>query len=551
MGAVAAIGIITAATGALAGDTRSQSEKYQDATSELQDISSGLEKVISLRKQLNNVASDMANGVGDNNENLAQFKKCLEDVAEISPTAATAVQLFNGGVISQSEALQIANNELDTYIAKQKELQRLQALQALSTYTTSMTYASMGDALGPHGVGDVNYRVMDNSLPDVTRAQWIRNLVKNKSWQEMGVSNMIDFGTPEEKALGTRHLETIQAYVEAMSLFLDLTDEQLLRKSDEFIAMWDNKIADDVRAEAQNVVGIMMQTVTDDLDDVQMSVLQMALEKALVGDSYEEKDLMESNIKRVFNMLPEIIQDVMRDTNDESSSFILDAIESKFGLTIGGADWQFLIPINLDEFGNAEYAVEELDYAVLKTIYDMLSMGATVEQIEEAFANSVSLEDFKRNLAEIKIEASGTSESVDETTKTLSDYVKEIASITTEIDSVQKLLDNIKAGKTVTFSDLWGLKDTHPELMGLVGDIDSLQEALLGIQAANQDLLRENVAQALLNDNAFFQSVYEGDFDVANYKELIELNPDEESSILEWVYNLVDAMLAGVDAAEE
>ena len=188
----------------------------------------------------------------------------------------------------------------------------------------------------------------------------------------------------------------------------------------------------------------------------------------------------------------------------------------------------------------------------------------SIEALMDAASESESLDEFKSKLKGIteayegvNEAASATTQTMEEAPKSLDDHVKEIATMESEIETVEKLLKSIEAGDTITFSDLWGLKDAHPELLFLIGHVKDLESALKDLKKADELSKAQSFTQWLLNSedvakNSPWSEFFTGaEGAVTTLQELRNLAEDNQDpnmlmDIDNWLQHITqDAMDAG------
>lgn len=254
---------------------------------------------------------------------------------------------------------------------------------------------------------------------------------------------------------------------------------------------------------------------------------------ALLGEEgvFTKDDFTYMRVQEVVSQLNAIIEEVVDD-----------------------ADVGYLLSMAI---GDIEIGQDMLNHDTAGMIVDLRSLGVAIEDIELAALNSDNVSEFTEKLKSLKEEAAGTSSEVEEVPKTVDDYVKEIAKMESEISTVEKLLKSIEDGDAITFDDLWGLKDSHPELLFLIGDVKALESALKDLKTADELSKAQSFTRWLLNSedvakNSPFSEAFTGaEGAVTTLQELRNIamdnnNPDLLMSIDDWLQRITqDAMDAG------
>lgn len=95
--------------------------RYADATKGYQESIQSIQKLQKEQEKLNDTFGGMSPDLSATNEELSKYASLLDSAAEISPTAALAIDDFKRGAIDLGEALRIVNEEYDKLIQAEKQ----------------------------------------------------------------------------------------------------------------------------------------------------------------------------------------------------------------------------------------------------------------------------------------------------------------------------------------------------------------------------------------------------------------------------------------------
>ena len=189
--------------------------------------------------------------------------------------------------------------------------------------------------------------------------------------------------------------------------------------------------------------------------------------------------------------------------------------------------------------------MEDFSFETLNLMQELIKSGTTAEEFGAMWKEAG--EDVKK-FAEI---LTTTGEEVKEAEEEAENIVEQMKTAEKEIANLDKILDNIKNGDAVDFSDLLDLTDAHPEIIGTIGDISKLEAALDKIKQNKVESVIGDLRSMIMSDPGALESylaeyVYPRKYKTEDMKTLTDLskaNDDVKEDIEDYVDQMIGVFL--------
>lgn len=600
----AGIALFSAAAKALTPESYEEKiEKINKRISELEERSTKLRSIQNNATQMFQ-AIGQAGGVTDGV--LQEYSGTLEEIASVSPEAATAVENLKKKIGDQAEQVRIINAELDEYIKKNRDL-KVNAL-----------YSKYG-IWKPNEVSDTG--------ENAGAALALKMMNYDESWFGNSTDESTRFATALKKAFQetyTRNLSASEGYIPWRKWLYDEFEympEEVYNAVKESLdagaESWDeigayiwNKFYAGLKSDPKNILDEygkeaateLFNALSDGMDEASKAGLQYKINEVIFGEdgkmSKEEYEQMGHRIiEFLYNGAEESLDDLTigkavadmlfgegtgKLIEERGAGFAKAFVDNykrmiNAGLTnqdimeiIGVSD----IPIDdyanlFNEFaqrlrGEFEVAAQDeglnelsdkfnaLDLATQKFIYDYMQMGVKITDINKLLAESSSIEEFRQKLAELY----GT---VGDEPKTLSQAIKDIKAQIKEIQSLDKIIKSVtESGVDESIGDILGLAETHPELLAVINDTEELIKVLQKLRDEANNKQRIEIKNMILDDEGAMKgSVFapSGFATLREYRESLEEGGTEALSFDMILEEMIDtwqkANVSAKEAAKE
>lgn len=179
------------------------------------------------------------------------------------------------------------------------------------------------------------------------------------------------------------------------------------------------------------------------------------------------------------------------------------------------SEWQDVLGHALDQFDLSADFWESLDWGTTEVIdketealiYDLMTLGKTVEDIEKCCEGAQSLEDFKNKLKAMSGAAKQANQDLEQTPKTTKEYIKDIASYTTQVEKIQSLIDHINTYGQLDMDKVLDIAEGNPEILMYIRNLTEMQKKLEEIKKDLQETQMHNAySDLILNDESAFNS---------------------------------------------
>lgn len=551
---------------AVASSIETTEEKLERINNTIADSQN---RVLDFESKLNRFDS-MMQDVGEDSkmtsEEIEKYNDLLNELSQISPIAADAVEDLKNNVGEQKEAYEKLNEEIQKYIQNEQLIQSIALSEKAGTKRSIGAGETFAAALLEHGslasMGtQERFSIVEYELTDDIRSL-IEDLVQREfSWEQIEriVSQKLLNGMSESDYLAQIANQLIDEYIETIGMSMNAVDKEAVR----------SQLASLVFGED----GILDFSEYKNMDNVLKNFIDQA-----ILNQFDLQDMLgsEERIKRIGHYLFEDLFDMMFGDQlneimasgeadlfaDKMSAAISELIDLGFNdIEIGDAlhnidlsDWVNAINAMkqrlLDEIknnagvenigmsivdlvtGETSYDTkmwDELDVSTLKYINDLILAGVQFDDIQMAMeASGGSSDVLKEKLANLAAELGITADSAEEAGKSLKDMIKDaksgikdIQAIDSAIDSVQ---ESIKDGSNINYGDIFGLIELHPEIMTVIGDSEKLLAMLKKIREEAGKNQHESFKSMLLNEGKTSGTKFEssGFETLSEYRDSIE-----------------------------
>ena len=193
---------------------------------------------------------------------------------------------------------------------------------------------------------------------------------------------------------------------------------------------------------------------------------------------------------------------------------------------------------------------ETLNLDTLLMLDNLAKMGVTIQQIEEAAEGATSLEEMIENIS--VLQKTGAAAPSEDDVKKWSSYIKDIKEANSEIENLEGIISNRKEKKAVSDSDWLGIISSHPDMIGMINDVEALEGKLEELKAARDALVREMVMNStdLFDSTKWANEVDENDNKFITLKQYREYLKDNKLDLTE-VDAYIEKATQSAEVAEE
>lgn len=519
-GVAAAIMAITTAVGLFTQSTESMAKSFDEANQKLSESQTKLEALHKAQEDASIMFDDFSDKARLTAEDLKEYNTTLEELAKVSPVAKHVVDELKSGFITQEEAAEKLNAELERLIDNENKISMRNLMNRYTSYqpddlkpqATSNLLNLMDDRF-IQGISNGNPQeafkralqsaYMSKSLGDDLQ-EYIKNLADEYSkamsneqvWDtiagDMAYKLFGQFEVPENvtKNLVDQVNNEIEYVLSIVGKDMDIDEVSALRISlVNAIFGDDGELSNSEFGNFNNVISKwILEFASYGKDKIIESVSDLDIAKDIanslfgpeaIGTLFEDAEGFEEGFAKGFvdsfkelvqsgfteNEIKDIFSGIPQPYWNEAASILQDqmktAIKESFGTDFLGMFREQMYDVDGEHFENYMDSLlwEDLDLTTLKSIFDMTEAGA------------ITLDDVNR----LMLEADGD---INVFTESLKNYRQEVGFSTEDTedfgDSVVTMSDKIKKVQA-------GIKD------------------LRAIDAAIQDL-KENGKDANLSD---------------------------------------------------
>lgn len=519
-GVAAAIMAITTAVGLFTQSTESMAKSFDEANQKLSESQTKLEALHKAQEDASVMFDDFSDKTRLTAEDLNEYNTTLEELAKVSPVAKHVVDELKSGFITQEEAAEKLNAELERLIENENRISMRNLMNRYTSYqpddlkpqATSNLLNLMDDRfIQGMSNGDpqeafkraLQSSYMSKSLGDDLQ-EYIKNLADEYSksmsneqvWDtiagDMAYKLFGQFEVPENvtKNLVDQVNNEIEYVLSIVGKDMDIDEVSALRISlVNAIFGDDGELSNSEFGNFNNVISRwILEFASYGKDKIIEGVSDLDIAKDIanslfgpeaIGTLFEDAEGLEEGFSKGFvdsfkelvqsgfteNEIKDIFSGIPQPYWNEAASILQDqmktAIKESFGTDFLGMFREQMYDVDGEHFENYMDSLlwEDLDLTTLKSIFDMTEAGA------------ITLDDVNR----LMLEADGD---INVFTESLKNYRQEVGFSTEDTedfgDSVVTMSDKIKKVQT-------GIKD------------------LRAIDAAIQDL-KENGKDANLSD---------------------------------------------------
>ena len=234
-----------------------------------------------------------------------------------------------------------------------------------------------------------------------------------------------------------------------------------------------------------------MDNTTYSLDalvkQINASVKEIQSIDAAIKDIEENKDNINyGNILGLAEAHPELLT-VINDT--EKLVAVLKEIREETSKS-QRASIKEMILNETGAMAKSEYASS--GYATLAQYRQSLVDAESTAELE-AFDAAIDgmIDGWQKANENAKETAKETKEETKAVEKTFNDAIK-------EVETLDKILKNIRDKKAIDFSDIINLSAAHPEILGMINDLDALQQALMRLRSTESELAITKIQNSIL-----------------------------------------------------
>ena len=557
-GTIAGIGALTVACGLLVDSIDTVEKRFTRASNVLSASQSRISEYISEQQNLRDMMKDIGTETPITTEKLDEYNDLLEKLGTISPTAKQAIDDLKSGLIDQSDAAKILNEELERAIENEQKISALSFVSKMATWQ-------------PGGTGEEQ-----NGLQK-SMTNW------HSEWAD-GADGLEGFGNQLQHAYEHRkkHMSSILLDTKTFDYINSILPEgnevdwgyigQLVWR--EFVGTGDpSTMLTSLKNEVDKMIDEAVDVVGYELNEVDKGAFREMLIREIFGEDNElSVDEYKESGKKISELVYNLLQNGMNSVNIESddslkyigerifgnyfsllfgdqfdslkndpefdiiSGYISEAISELLDAGFSDADIASVLEnIDLRNWGSAVSAMKQklrdeiknnarveglglsivdlvtgeetydpgmwldLDTATLKYINDLILAGVKFDDIQLAMdASGGSVEEFKHKLEELSDVNFG--ENIEEQAFSIKDSIKSINASIKDIRALDTAIKDIQDNKDdFNVSDILGLVEAHPEILTVINDSQKLLETLKKIREESSNEQRETFRKAIMN----------------------------------------------------
>ena len=602
-GVVAAITAITAVAGAISKAIVTSEEAFNEANESIQEHTKNIESLRSLQTRTAETFADFGENVSLSAEDLAKHNELLEELCKVSPVAKRIVGELKDGVISEKEAIEQLNDELERQIENEEKKNLLAAAQKYGNYQSDDVVKNMQDIIDMQKQMKMNMEDYEGLSDEEIFTKLVGNAyaagrftkdLREKIEAQIKGSNGMD--EQDWGAVGqivwAELFGTYDMSVDPVSIM----EEEVVREIDNVVDMVGRTLNDVQRYSLKQylldmILGNDQQLSLDEYNEFGNKLktfLYDFIENGIDSVKIDPGKLLQSigtdMFGNYFDMYfdPEQIKKIASDPEKVNAiaSAYTELLEAGFSSQqlagfykdIDMSEWDRAVDymkeqirnrihdITRTELGTWEEDLDtgetifnpmfwnNLDIPTLQLIEDMVEFGVSIDNIKTAMANSSSIDEFKTKLTELGTEAGYVPEVVDEAAASFETFAKDTKNLFAEIDKITGMLESLKNGEAISFDDIIELSASHPEVLENIHNMELLADTLQKIRDANLQSAIDQLKTSMYNDLAFAEA---SPFDTGG-KTLLQYMRDlaDPSEVESYVDNLVTTLIAKSDKLE-
>lgn len=450
-------------------------QKYASAIEKISEADKKLTSLESAKTGLSEMLASVQSDVVLSADGLKKYNSQLDTVASISPTAEAAVRQLTDGYSNQAGVLATLIDKTNEAIAAELAYQALVSRDALSNYTNSDSYSEQKD---------ITLRGTYNKTKDLMGS----GFSAQRYAQEAGGTLMVELA----KGIASGWInENDEAEIEAAI--------------ENYFIAYETKLLKAAQSEAQNVISNVISSLGKIVTSGQKAYLGEAILNMLVGDDgqLDYEDVSEKRIREIFVQLMSGAEEALNNVKGQFSFYKKKIGE--YGLDVGMFGW--MVPESEGNTINVEAA---------EIIYSLLEVGATVEQVNEAFAGTSNVNEFIEKLTELQSAVKTTNDTMtgeegngEDTASAVKTYIDSISKASTLIDKIKSLQDQIAKGESLSLSDMLDVAEANPEIIMLTNNLGALTDKLKLLEETQKQLIKDNIVGILKDsEEAFSNSKY-------------------------------------------
>lgn len=577
-------------------------EKIQSANKTLEESKNKVAGFKNTQQELSDAMDEIRESGGSANNQITEYTNLVTKIKNISPGAQKAIDDLNAGFISQSEAVQKINEELEKQIELERRASALALIQKYNnvnpeSYDAENSWArryidlnaqeiqydnfeellrrKFFDKIG--GIGDLPKDVY-NAIYDIID-EYNLDQYDDEDWGLIGklIWEQFNLGDDSDNIIAKMSQTAQSAIDEAvnnLSMYMDQLDAGMLRqKLMNAVFGEDGKLTDEEYANyAQNISKAIQDMLLNGFEASDADKISY-IAKSIFGDNVLNQSFTPEYIKSLVTNVPGIA-DTIADAYEEVLAAGFDAvdIQSVFGETdTWVTDLQFmadrmkdmlrdaLAEVYSDDDGNdliSELFGEEwenLDFATLGLLHNLAGLEVGIDEIKQAAEGTEDVEAFVENLKKLGEDygIQNGAENIDNAAMSIKDYTDAIKDANDDLNNVTNALAKLNEGGELNLSDQLGLAAAHPELITVIGDTVALKEKLQELSDTAENKLRNAVRDMLLGSSEMaeispFAQLLD-DYDDINtlqrYLEVFGENAEGYAEISAWVEEAAERLV--------
>ena len=537
--AIIAIGALVTLINYVASAIETSEEKLARIDKTISESQSKVAKYNTTLDQFGKMMEDVGEDSKMTSDEISKYNDLLNEIALLSPAAASAVENLKNNIGDQAEAFATVNEELERFIKNEQIIQAIELSKKAGVSKEATGSDKLAEMLLEYGdfssMGGMDRYGVVNALPDNIKT-FIQDLIsKQFSWDQIDklVSQQFLEGMDASEYLTKTANALIDEYIDVIGMTMNQVDKSAVRSMLAGLIFGDDGILD--FTEYQNMGNVLkdfvdnaMATAFNPAEIMGMKERLMVIGESIFGNFFDmifgdqiEEFLNDHNADIMLDSISEAISDLMAagfsdvDIGDllrnldlrewanaieQMKKKLMDEIAKNAGVDGIGILTQDLVT------GEEYYDMgmwEDLDVSLLKYINDLVLAGVSYLDIQKAMDESEgSVENFKAKLEELNAEQQNTADSGDNVV----DYFEKISKAQKEIDQLTEYITAIKSGQGIDFDDLLNLTKAHPEILSTIGDLDALKQKLEEIRGASQGKQKGDITELMLDSEALFKS---------------------------------------------
>ena len=511
-----AVGIAALTTaGSLFVDTAKEMEERFNAANEiLTESRSRISTYTSDQERLKDMIADVGEETPMTSEKIKEYNGLLEDLKKVSPEAATAVDNLRAGFISQKEAAEILNNEIEEVIRKEQKLSTMSLITKYSNWAGNDNSGQTGfmSRMASWGPAYQNSG-SDKSIFAEGLQYYYEHDVLPRIKQGFAIDEQ---GTPY---LTKEVIDEIESQLDDFKAIGMETDWGVIGDIiwSKFVGSSTENVADAIKEQADAAIDDVMKTLGATLNDVEYGTLRKQLVEAVFGDdmklSAQEYKAMGANIVK-------FLSEIMRNGFNFDEVDAMSSIEY-IGKEILGNYFYILFEDQLEAI-KTDPNLKDIASGISEAISELMEEGFTnpeiaslleetnlnewvyaVERMKQKLLDEIKSRAGVDNLGSVILDMSTGEESFDtgmweDLDASLLKYIRDLLKAGVAYADIQLAMD-MSGGSVDTFKEklveltgvdieedseekVKSLKDLVKEIDASIKDIRSLDSAIKSIQ---------------------------------------------------------------------